>query len=232
MKSCSDPSDPSGATTGSTREGQVPENIWPERPTCHDDDYAAQRFAQMSDGFAAVWCGPIDTDARVDPGRQSYEPFRSCSFCGSMHPEDLLTAIKAGATLGGSDWKYGWPHKFYVNAIPHVHPEREVWRGGSSGPLYRCRTCGFEPPKSAWPVPLCEHVTDRVQYAITGHYKDDIFEPVGPTVHGKWYNTHLNDLSDVAFALLAPVLKDAAGIEWHRKDGKLLYSAPHRGFQR
>lgn len=45
------------------------------------------------------------------------EPFRTCSYCGSIHPGDLLTAIAAGAKVGGSDWKYSWPHKFYVDVV-------------------------------------------------------------------------------------------------------------------
>ena len=40
---------------------------------------------------------------------------RHCSYCGSFHPDDLANALQANtARLGGSDWKYGYPHKFYV----------------------------------------------------------------------------------------------------------------------
>lgn len=40
--------------------------------------------------------------------------WRHCSHCGSIHPEDLMLVLKSGAKLRGSDWKYGWPHKFYI----------------------------------------------------------------------------------------------------------------------
>jgi hypothetical protein len=41
--------------------------------------------------------------------------FRQCSYDGSIHPEDLYIGLtRKGWTLEGSDWKYGWPHKFYV----------------------------------------------------------------------------------------------------------------------
>ena len=69
---------------------------WPERPICHDGDFMAQRFGQT-------------TYARRDDG------YQHCSYCGSLHPRDLLDAIASGATLSGSDWKYGWPHKFYLH---------------------------------------------------------------------------------------------------------------------
>lgn len=51
---------------------------------------------------------------------------RTCSYCGSIHPEDLLKAIEAGAKMGGSDWKYGWPHKFYVKGIPNPIAGQEI----------------------------------------------------------------------------------------------------------
>jgi hypothetical protein len=34
-----------------------------------------------------------------------------------MHPEDLVNYLNAGAELESADWKYGWPHKFYINGI-------------------------------------------------------------------------------------------------------------------
>ena len=49
--------------------------------------------------------------------------WRTCSYCGSMHPEDLLEALENGAKLSGSDWKYGWPHKFYID-VPNPEPKK------------------------------------------------------------------------------------------------------------
>jgi len=46
------------------------------------------------------------------------DSFRSCPYCGSVHPDDLVEALKHGASLTGSDWKYGFPHKFYVRGGP------------------------------------------------------------------------------------------------------------------
>lgn len=47
------------------------------------------------------------------------EHFRRCSFCGSIHPEDL--AAETGWRAEWADRKYGWPHKFYVD-IPNRDP--------------------------------------------------------------------------------------------------------------
>lgn len=44
---------------------------------------------------------------------------RSCSYCGSLHPEDLVWWLEnKGMWLDGADWKYGWPHKFYLELGP------------------------------------------------------------------------------------------------------------------
>lgn len=202
--------------------------MWPERPTCHDDDYRLQPPFGMYG--QPKWAGPFAESARAKPGHVTYQPYRDCSFCGSIHAEDLLTALKGGAIMRGSDWKYGWPHKFYVERIPHDNPTIEVWTGGASGPLYRCRSCQFCVPKSGDRLTLC--TCGKREYEIYDHYRDDTFDQVGPFVHGKFYSQHLNDLSDETFGMVSIVLLAATGIKFTREDGKLMYSAPHRGYQR
>lgn len=66
-------------------------------------------------GEADRW-GGWDWD---DPARG--EHFRRCSYCGSMHPEDLVAEPSWRAEW--SDRKYGWPHKFYVE-VPNQDPDR------------------------------------------------------------------------------------------------------------
>lgn len=49
--------------------------------------------------------------------KRGSESFRRCSYCGSVHPRDLLKARdegKIGTVDRSVDWKYGWPHKVYV----------------------------------------------------------------------------------------------------------------------
>lgn len=43
-----------------------------------------------------------------------------CSYCGSIHPEDLITIATAPVTLEIADWKYGWPHKVYITLGGHL----------------------------------------------------------------------------------------------------------------
>lgn len=181
---------------------------WPDKPTCH---YVAPVF-KVSD---IVW-RPERPEGYPEHSQNPYGyPFRTCSYCGSIHPEDLLRVLANGATLGGSDWKYGWPHKFYVEGIPNplagkmveqysytsrpdLYPE-ETWEKDPEGEGYRNK-------KESWVAPA--------------------------TTHAKWYNTHLLDLDDKAFAFMAESLKMYAGIEFKKVDGELKYCAPYAGYQK
>lgn len=51
-----------------------------------------------------------------------YKLIRTCTYCGGIHPEDLIVLLDAGARLERTDWKYGWPHKFYV-----INDECDFW---------------------------------------------------------------------------------------------------------
>lgn len=56
-----------------------------------------------------------DTVERKYRAPREGESHRTCDYCGSIHPEDLHKGLmELEWRLGGSDWKYGWPHKFYV----------------------------------------------------------------------------------------------------------------------
>ena len=40
-----------------------------------------------------------------------------CNYCGSISVADAIRLLqKPGTRFSGSDWKYGWPHKFYIEA--------------------------------------------------------------------------------------------------------------------
>ena len=67
--------------------------------------------------------------------------WQSCSYCGSMHPDFVLEALKDGAKLHGADWKYGWPHKFYI-IVPNPQPDKifdlgSKWEGGQKVETYK-----------------------------------------------------------------------------------------------
>lgn len=74
----------------------------------------------------------VDPAAGGAPGPYG-SPYRTCSYDGSIHPEDLYNWLLKGATAGGSDWKYGWPHKFYIDNIPNPLAGKRVCDGGTYG---------------------------------------------------------------------------------------------------
>jgi len=64
---------------------------------------------------AAQWGGWVWREPRYG------DHFRTCSFCGCIHPEDL--AAEQGWRASWADMKYGWPHKFYVEGIRPRDPD-------------------------------------------------------------------------------------------------------------
>lgn len=51
-----------------------------------------------------------------------WRPDGSCSYCGSMTVGEAILRLKtAGTRYSGADWKYGWPHKFYIEAGGYPH---------------------------------------------------------------------------------------------------------------
>jgi hypothetical protein len=103
---------------------------WPEKPTCHAGHEAEWR---KRDGVLSTSFRHIVSWLQKDPQPYSY-PFRTCSYCGSIHPEDLFGFLQQGAELFGADWKYGWPHKFYVERIPNPLAGKTVQIGARSYP--------------------------------------------------------------------------------------------------
>src|SRR5258707_13410875 len=67
-------------------------------------------------------------------GEPARDHNRRCWYCGSIHPDDLLTQLRLGATLDSADWKYGWPDKFYLNGIANELAGQTGWLGSENGP--------------------------------------------------------------------------------------------------
>lgn len=102
---------------------------WADPPRTHA---GAPRY-----GVPIVWQGP--GGAYPDGGQRP--PWRTCSYCGSIHPADLLAldervffksseeflatrpsleqmqADMSIPRLELADMKYGWPHKVYLHGV-------------------------------------------------------------------------------------------------------------------
>lgn len=176
---------------------------FPEAPTCHA-------------GAPTTW---RPKNEKLHPSHDLPTAFRTCSYCGSIHPEDLLEALRAGAKLSQADWKYGWPHKFYVEGIPNPYAGQPQ-RVGSMG------IAGSEPTAEER-----ARMGEDAQVVQNGYWPTDgtprydlvQFRPAGPTTHAKWYNEHLQELNDEAFAELARELHQRTGVLFLRDENGLKY---------
>lgn len=153
----------------------------------HNDDPIAGRFNPT------VW-------QNREPGDE--EPYglthRTCSFCGSMHPLDLLALLKKGARLELADMKYGFPHKIYVSNIPNT----------KSGTYTTYATCGSKPSPhdEGWE----EYDTgyfNRYDGTPEMHWrKPSGTYPIPETAHGKFYTVHFRDIDGEDFDALAALI--------------------------
>lgn len=120
---------------------------------------------------------------------------RSCSFCGSLHPTDLASALQAGATARWADQKYGWPHKLYVDKIPNPH-------------------AGLLESRSACSQPSEPTEEERKRYQhwvqVGSIWRGWSEERAGPTTWGKFYTEHLQDATDEERA----VIEAAMGLQF------------------
>lgn len=110
---------------------------------------------------------------------------RSCGYCGSMHPADVASAIRAGAVGHFADRKYGWPHKAYLENIPNPH----------AGMLESRCSCSHPPQEEVdagkWVrVPTGRFNESTGEPTFSWH---EAGKPAAPTTYGKFYMVHLKD---------------------------------------
>lgn len=113
------------------------------------------------------------------------EHFRTCSFCGSIHPADL--AAETAWQAGWADQKYGWPHKFYVDIV-NRNPDRLYCIGTQNG--------GDGPRGPGWVAvgDLTEEqrgIIDRDR--MGGDRLVAALFSTRPKHHAKFYTIHLSD---------------------------------------
>lgn len=225
--------------------------VWPTLIKCHGESTLVMSGNSEPDAslHGAWWRPPTKEQT---PERQREQTFRTCSYCGSMHPEDLyrhltswrapdlddverelstpkddLPAIVKDALrdaairgpLGGSDWKYGWPHKFYIHGIPNPLGGRDelTYAYSSSAPrLVDVALPGYD----------IEFLKGGGLRVASGRMKS-------PThTFAKFYNQHLLDLPTETLDALAAAIETFSRIRFTRDaDGALRYVAPYRGYQ-
>jgi hypothetical protein len=127
---------------------------------------------------------------------------RSCGYCGSMHPSDVVAAIQAGARGEWADMKYGWPHKSYFEGVPNPH----------AGLLEVRSSANFKPDE--------DYTKDWIETG-DGHWRKP-GKPASETTHGKFYTVHLMDATPEEKAIIESHLEltfeftDDGKVSWRR----------------
>jgi hypothetical protein len=149
------------------------------------------------------------------------EHFRTCSYCGSIHPADLAAEIERGLPQRGefpnphwADAKYGWPHKQYVD-IPNRAPERKFIVSATN-----TSTPPNSPAAYSW-IPSGEIPPDVVTNGwrdVAEHYT---WVALGTraTHHAKFYTTHLAD-PQISAEVLEQIQR-ASGRRFRFEDGRV-----------
>lgn len=167
------------------------------------------------------WFGP-------DPTKEPYgQTFRTCFYCGSIHPYDLLRAMMAHpVALERTDRKYGYPHKFYVEGIPNPLAGKPVSLVSTSASTYHYPD--FDAFKKAHPESdgWCNHTQKphETHPEITS-FRAEQKSPAHATSHAKFYTKHIADVEgDKRTALIEAIQKRTGIIFSITDDGVLLYA--------
>ena len=138
-----------------------------------------------------------------------------CQYCGSISPEDAIEYLKRpGTRFSGSMWKYGWPHKFYIDVV-NPDADKEVEIGSRSGPDVTADTPG------AKFHPTCGHEDCKIH-----GFWETITMGKKPYLHGKFYNNHITQVPDEVFAEFNALSKKIFGIEFTRENNQAGWEAP------
>ena len=110
-----------------------------------------------------------------------------CTHCGSIHPDSFFEAIEKGYPMEVADWKYGWPHKIYIDWPNPKADEPRLVGSTSKGsePRYDSDTGQVTHRVKTQDDPPDAHHTvwdDRNGWSYEGTYA---------TIHAKFYTEHL-----------------------------------------
>lgn len=147
-----------------------------------------------------------------------------CTYCGSITPDAFFAAIEAGYRMEVADWKYGWPHKVYID-WPNPNPEEPRIVGSTSagarpifdedtGRVVRYEKTQADPPEgfAIW--------TDQRGWCYEGAYA---------TVHTKFYTEHLAEWDRLDDVAVRRAIYDRIGVDFVRDADRLKWKTSPPG---
>lgn len=151
--------------------------------------------------------------AGVASFQQRADGHQHCTYCGSLSPESAAAALRAGAAAHWADWKYGWPHKAYLDNVPDARAGQPWICGWSSRSMD-----GWELFSEA------KHGALARAAGITSCREGETWVQVrarDATTTGKFYTAHLQDASPadrdtIERALGLRFTFEGTRVSWHR----------------
>jgi hypothetical protein len=161
-------------------------------------------------------------EKRAYDGGPYRHDFEQCNYCGSMHPHALLEALRAGAVLDMADWKYGWPHKFYVEGIPNPVAGELCRSTSTMGTVRNGKSMDFADNGE-----LIERDATPEELS-TGRYQSYRKNEKAPAqLHAKFYSEHMVDAGD-DFNELALRIAALTGVTFQLRDERLFWQCARR----
>jgi hypothetical protein len=180
--------------------------------------------AHASEGGDPFTYGGGKWEERDNRGK-SGQPIRfpTCTWCGSITPQQFLVFLEAGYASEVADWKYGWPHKIYLT-VPNDQPDELRFCGSTS----EGSKLQYNPDGSTYHVKTQETGPERYPewHPQNGWSQKGTY----PTLHLKFYTVHLADLSREQLEKASPMIREKTGIEFtFNEEGKIMWRATPRG---
>lgn len=211
-----------------------------EKSVAHVDGMNWVGNGEWPDGLVD-WRPAAPPDLSLRNTRHTTGRLRSCGYCGSMHPTDLAAALAVGAKAHWADFKYGWPHKMYVEGIPNPHAGMMESRFGAGSAVPTCpkTNAACESGRQDFYHPVCECMKQaeptegfhestpvvRMQSGFRPHDGKPNYSwheagrPAKSTTDGKFYTVHLKDATDDE----KHVIHRAMGLRFDFSDGKVTW---------
>lgn len=183
------------------------------RILAHDGDPQAARWGQPS------W------------GVEEPSGYHRCSYCGSIPIYEAIDVLgTTGARFSGSDWKYGWPHKFYLDAPNTAGGLFCV--GSFHGPDTAALPADYVPVDQLTDEQRAIAIRDGALSADPTRRADDR-PPLGfkfserTHFHLNFYNAHIEDIAADPRAVLAysKSTHRTLGIAFQLVDGRVKWAA-------
>lgn len=142
-----------------------------------------------------------------------------CEYCGSLSPKAAIELLKKpGTRFSGADWKYGWPHKFYIEPLNEKLDEKfEVSTRDGDGTVAEDYWSCFAHQRKECSCPK--------EVGVTGHWSRPEYG-VRKHLHFKFYATHLTGSTDEQLQEWTAVSEKWFGIKWGRDEQGVWYRAP------